>query len=164
MPRRRKSNTEQEDDLREASRIERASYWLAHALTVAIQAGADPSDDRGDFIMKRRIERWKHDIQDTLALSLEAYALAMSGQDAARADALVADLEIGPKGLRMRRHAHYYHDLLEIRRIGRTYDRDQEKRRTKIAELEKLVTRSKEQEQELKQLRASVKRWEEDGY
>jgi len=163
MPRKKRAK-QQDDELREASRIEKASYWLAHAITYAVKAATDTTDDRGDPAFKRRIERWKHDTQDTLAMSLDAYALAMCDKTPERADALIADLELGPKGLRRPGGGYYYHDLLEIREIGRRYHREQVKRKKKIVALEKVRVRSKEQVAELKELRAIVKRREEDGY
>jgi hypothetical protein len=159
-----RKRAKRDDEDREVSRIEKASYWLAHAIMFAVKAAAASPDDRGDPAFKRAIERWQHDTQDTLAISLEAYALALSERNADRADTLIADLELGPKGLRRPRGGHYYHDLLEIREIGRRFQREQEKRKRQIAALEKIGDRSKDQEAELKQLRAIVKRWEEDGY
>lgn len=163
MARRRRSKQEAQDE-REVSRIEKASHWLAHALMFAVGEAADPPDDRGDPVMKRRLQQRRRDIECTLAMSLEAYALAMSDRDAERADALIEDLETGPRGLHRPRGGHPYFDLLEIREIGRTYLREQEKRRKQIAALERLGVRTPAQDAEMKELRAIVKRWEEDGY
>lgn len=163
MARRRRSKQEAQED-REVTRIEKASYWLADALTHAVKVATDPMDDRGDPVLKRRLEHWRHDAQHSLAISLEAYALALTEKDADRAEALIADLELGPRGMKRPRGGHHYFDLLEIREIGRGYYRDQEKRKKQIAMLEALGVRTAEQQDELKQLRALVKRWEEDGY
>jgi hypothetical protein len=156
VARRRRSKQEVQEE-RQVSRIEKASHWLAHALMVAVGEVADPPDDRGDPIMKRRLRQRKLDIEGTLELSLEAYALAMTDQNADRADALIEDLRSGRGG------GYHYFDLLEIREIGRRFLREQDKRKKRIAALEKLGVRSKAHDDELKQLRALVRRCEEDG-
>ena len=118
----------------EVGQLAQTSYWLAQTLAHVVQlhaglAAMDPvSRSLGENANSARLA----DAENRLALAIEGFGEVIRGGDSARAERIVAELEI-PNGVGRRRGArHGYRDLIRWRKDGRALRRRLERLRGQL--------------------------------
>jgi hypothetical protein len=148
MPRRTRDPDEERSD------FIKVSDWLSSSIFYTVQAATNADDEP-------KFRRWRNDTQARLAMSLEAYALLLTGKDPHRVQVLIHELEIPRESLRHRRQP--YFDPVEVREIRRNLARGVEDSRHRIAELEAKGILTPEEKRDLRSRRRHVESWEREN-